>query len=462
MGVVLSLPSLVASGIASVGSIFAGLSLSTFFGLVNSVQSAFAAKLSYAALFLFNSLLSWLMLSSSVNKLLSKLTFGYLNFDCESEGKCYSVLAVHRFGFALSCFHLLLAVFTAMSASRLSMLTKIQNGLWPLKYASWLFLVVVSFFLPNQFLTFWGNYISIFASAFFILYGLLLLVDFAHSWAEKCLDRIAEEDSSSSKVILVGSTVCLFGSAIAMSLFVYAWFCSSSCVFNQVMNTINVFLCIISTCVAVHPLVQEHNPRSGLAQASTVACYTCYLIMSAVVNEPSETKCNPWSEDSLDTREVNKVLGAIFTFVAILYSTMSAASPGASSDSHDYRHLYSDSHDLSNDGEENEGLPSRQEILQRAVEEGNLLPSDLNSSNAGGYGYSFFHILFFLAACYTASVLTNWNTLRMYESSKDETFIRIGYSYAAVWVKMISSWTCHTIYVWTCIAPVIFPYRFTL
>lgn len=45
---------------------------------------------------------------------------------------------------------------------------------------------------------------------------------------------------------------------------------------------------------AVHPAVQECNPRLGLAQAGMVAAYCMYLIVSAVSNY-GHGMCNPLS-----------------------------------------------------------------------------------------------------------------------------------------------------------------------
>src|SRR6266852_7213756 len=63
---------------------------------------------------------------------------------------------------------------------------------WGPKVFAWLVLVGISFFIPNGFFMFWGNYVSLFGATAFILIGLVLLVDFAHSWSETCLDKWLE------------------------------------------------------------------------------------------------------------------------------------------------------------------------------------------------------------------------------------------------------------------------------
>lgn len=43
---------------------------------------------------------------------------------------------------------------------------------------------------------------------------------------------------------------------------------------------------------------------------------------------------------------------------------------------------------------------------------------------------------------------------------EDGDFVRIGQSYTAVWVKIVSGWLCHIFYGWSLIAPIIMPDRF--
>ena len=50
----------------------------------------------------------------------------------------------------------------------------------------------------------WGNYFALIGAAIFILFGLLLLVDFAHSWTERCLENYEMSESNRWKYILIG------------------------------------------------------------------------------------------------------------------------------------------------------------------------------------------------------------------------------------------------------------------
>ena len=70
------------------------------------------------------------------------------------------------------------------------------------------------------------------------------------------------------------------------------------------------------------------------------------------------------------------------------------------------------------------------------------------------YKYSTFHFVFFLATCYTACLLTSWNTMQQ-KTEDDETFIFIGRSMTVVWVKIVSSWVVYILYGWSLLLPVV-------
>lgn len=175
---------------------------------------------------------------------------------------------------------------------------------------------------------FWGNYIALIGATIFILLGLVLLVDFAHSWSETCLENW--ENSTNSNLwqwVLIGSTAGMYAATIALTGIMYAFFAGPSCTLNRFFISFNLSLCILITIICIHPAIQEANPRSGLAQSAMVAVYCSYLIMSAVGNHV-HAACNPLHRNNgtaQGTRTTTVVLGAIFTFLAIAYSTSRAA-----------------------------------------------------------------------------------------------------------------------------------------
>jgi hypothetical protein len=188
---------------------------------------------------------------------------------------------------------------------------------WGPKVVAWLLLILISWFVPNGFFIF-GQLARNPRATVFILIGLVFPVDFAHSWTETCLENWENSDSNLWQWILVGSTLGMYALTITLTGLMYGFFAGHSCTLNQFFITFNL--------ICVHPAVQEANPRSGLAQASMVALYCMYLIMSAVGNHTHAT-CNPLTKHT-GARKSTVVLGGLSTFIAIAYSTTRAATQG--------------------------------------------------------------------------------------------------------------------------------------
>lgn len=255
---------------------------------------------------------------------IEKISYDYIKIDCPNGG-CYGVLAVHRICFALSLFHAILGMALVGVKDTRSKRAALQNGWWGPKVLLWLLLVAVSFFIPNEFFMFWGNYVSLVGATLFILLGLVLLVDFAHTWSETCLEKWEASESNLWQYILIGSTAVMYIAAITLTGVMYGFFASEGCTLNRFFISFNLALCILITLICVHPAVQEASPRSGLAQSSVVAVYCTYLIMSAVGNHANPACRNPLQERASATRTTTVVFGAIFTFIAIAYCTSRAA-----------------------------------------------------------------------------------------------------------------------------------------
>ncbi|ORY01015.1 TMS membrane protein/tumor differentially expressed protein [Basidiobolus meristosporus CBS 931.73] len=436
---------------------------------VFKIQGSIATRLSYAAMFLISSLLSWIMLSDWASSKYEAITYGYLTINCP-DNNCYKTYAIHRICFALSLYHLILsALVWNVNDSREPRAT-IQNGWWGPKVFVWLLLTVVAFFIPNQFFAFWGNYIAIIGASIFILVQLALLVDFAHSWSESCIDKWENDSNDKWKYIIVGSSVGMYIIVLVLIGLMYAYFGRNGCGLNQFYITFNLVLCVLITFLSVHPQIQEANSKSGLSQASMVAIYCSWLILSAVMNEPGVGHCNPIRSGA--PRHTAVLFGALFTIVAIVYSTSRAATQSSSLISPtDYDPVNSASAVPLIDSQPGRSQGMKSEALMAAIESGALPASALNSGEHSDdedeesatatddekhgcqYNYTFFHVIFAIGAMYVSMLLTNWNSI------KQDEYVIIGASWPAVWVKVVSSWICFILYSWSLLGPILLPDR---
>lgn len=452
-----------------------------------------ATRIAYAFILLINSILSWIMLTPWALKKLEHMTLDYMEIKCDGK-ECYGWVAVHRINFGLGLFHLILAFLLVGVRTSRDSRAALQNGFWGPKAIVWIAFVILSFFIPEEFFFIYGHYIAFISAMLFLLLGLILLVDLAHTWAELCLQKIEETESNLWRGLLIGSTLGMYIASIVMTILMYIFFTSSGCAMNQaaisvsfhknhlsnsrrliVLNSlqINLALLLIISIVSVQASVQEHNPRAGLAQAAVVTAYCTYLTMSAISMEPDDRHCNPLIR-AQGTRTATIVLGAIVTMATIAYTTTRAATQGialGSNSGHSYSPLGTDENEH---GLVTQQPTSRSEMrakaLRVAVESGSLPASALDESDdesddgysskddersSTQYNYSLFHFIFFLATTWVATLLT-----QNLDPETQGDFAPVGRTYWASWVKIISSWVCYTIYLWTLIAPVVMPDRF--
>lgn len=279
----------------------------------------------------------------------------------------------------------------------------------------------------------------------------------------------------------------MYSVTLTLTGVLYGYFAGSECTLNRFFVTFNLILVVIITILCIHPAVQESNPRSGLAQSSMVAVYCTYLIMSAIGNR-QHASCNPLQNNrgaAEGTRTTTVVVGAIFTFLAIAYSTSRAATQSRAlvGKKKGYITISDDSsfgdHGLITSQPGRTETPRYQAILA-AVEAGALPASVLDEEDDDDdgvtgderddersgtrYNYSWFHVIFAIGAMYVAMLLTDWNVVKTSPmpgtpaNSDDDVFI--GRSEVAMWMRVVSSWVCMLLYIWSLLAPVLMPDRF--
>lgn len=478
MGALLSLPLLAVPSMGTIlgfgASCCGAATCSAVCSACGKCGNSVATRIAYALILLINSTLSWIMLTPwAINKL-QHLTLDYMTISCP-DGPCYGWVAVHRINFALGIFHIIMGFMLLGVNSSKNPRAAIQNGFWGPKIIAWLALIVISFLIPESFFFVWGNYISLMGATLFLLLGLILLVDLAHTWAEYCLEQIDATDSKAWRGILIGSTLGMYAASLAMTIVMFIFFASSGCSMNQTAISLNLIFFLLVSVISVHPAIQEYNPKAGLAQSAMVAVYCTYLTMSAVSMEPDDKHCNPLIRRAQATRTTSIVIGAIVTMLTVAYTTTRAATQGVAlgGQGKNIRLPDEDEHDLVTQQPDSR-REMRAAALRQAVEEGSLpadaLLDDDDESEVGNtakddertstqYSYALFHVIFFLATTWVATLLT----MNIEESTKGgqlDDFAPVGRTYWASWVKIISAWVCYGIYTWTLVAPIVLPDRF--
>jgi hypothetical protein len=348
-------------------------------------------------------------------------------------------MAVYRITFALTVTHLLYAVLMIGVNSSKDFRSTLQNGWWGLKLLGLVVFMVLSFLIPNPFFKYWG-WFSMFGSVLFVFVQLVMLIDFAHSWSESWI-RKHEDSEGESKFwfwALLTVTIVLFAATVAMDIVMYIFMCHD-CDRNVVFITLNLLAALLYTFGSIHPSVQQaNNYRSGLLQAAVVACFTTYLVFSAIMSEPASWDCNPWSEGA--SNRTSTIIGAVFVIVAVIYSAFNTSRS-------------SDSWIQPETSEESKPL------VKPEAEEG--AAADTSAAAAGddeavSYNYTLFHVAFAAGAMYVGMLLTSWKIITD-DAHAEAT--KVDSSVVSVWLKIVSGWITICLYAWTIIAPIVLPNR---
>ncbi|TPX43303.1 hypothetical protein SeMB42_g04766 [Synchytrium endobioticum] len=338
----------------------------------------------------------------------------------ECDAICWNYLAVARISFGMALYHLLLSLILAGVSSSQDPRSKVQNGMWPIKFLLFSGTITGCFFINNSILyNYWIA--ALVFSTLFILIQSVILVDFAHTTAETWIAN-AEENGASGvwNVFLAAGAFLLYSGVAAGTGLLYIYYTQvQGCQLNTFFITLNLLLCITISIVSLLPKVQDVKPSSGLFQPALLSIYNTYLIASAVINNPHE--CNSSVHSTLDSQWTLavQIIGAMLTLLALGYSAVSCGSSD----------VYVGGDDMDDE------------------QHGTM------------YNYTFFHFAFFMASFYMSGVVTNWSTLNKYNAHGDVSLITIEKGDGAMWVKVVTSWVNGILYIWTLTAPILMPDR---
>jgi hypothetical protein len=332
---------------------------------------------------------------------------------------------------------------------------------------------VGAFFIPNDFFSYY-SWFALVGSAIFIFIQLILLVDFAHSWTENWVAKYETTQSRFWAGALISASAVLYLVSIALTVVMYIFFTEAEkdCWHNPMFITLNVILCFFISIASIHPKLQEKNPRSGLLQSAVVTCYSTYLVWSALSSQPVTMKCSKFPVNSSGTGvddRIALILGVVFTVLALVYSALRVSTSSESLSPKETKRqkakllatlAHEDEQPLQKEDSKDKDDPL-QTSDKKDIEAGSSdSESEVDGEAKVPYNFSFFHFTFLLAAMYLGMVLTNWQSISIVtgEGVTDNTIL-IDQGPSAVWVKIVSSWVTLLLFIWTMIAPVLFPNR---
>eukprot|EP00127_Corallochytrium_limacisporum_P005476 Clim_evm24s206 gene=Clim_evmTU24s206 len=419
-----------------------------------SCKNSTASRIGYAALLVGGSAAAALCRTEWVSgkiEMIPGVESDWVKEHCkESEGcsiaNYVGILGVFRVCFAMVLFFLSMSLLMVGVTTSRDPRAGFQNGFWLFKIIGVAGFAVLSFFIPNWFFMTVYGYLALVGSFLFIILQLILLVDFAHTWSEYWVDMMEESESQGWFWLLLGTTVGLYTGALTMIIYMFVRFTHThGCNLNKTFISLHLILALGVSALAISPPVQEANPRSGLLQSAVVIMYATYLVWSAVSNEPDE-HCSSDGNFLGYAHATSAAMGTVFVVISIAYSSFKTGSDGAF---------------------DNVGMAGSEEADVLLVDTGVSAGYDDDEERGGqqvwddereavAYNYSFFHVIFLMAALYISMLITNFASI----SGGGDTDIEIGRGWPAAWVKIVSSWCVMALYGWTLVAPILLPDRF--
>ena len=150
----------------------------------------------------------------------------------------------------------------------------IQNGFWGFKIIALIAAGIGCLFIQQGSFDGFVFVLGCIGGFFFILWQLVLLVDYAHRINEGLLGKLDEaEDERPWKCLLFFFSFGTFIASFVWIVCLYVYFGKTGCGLNQFFISLVLILSIVGAVVSINPTVQENNEASGILQAAVVSLY---------------------------------------------------------------------------------------------------------------------------------------------------------------------------------------------
>ncbi|XP_066603658.1 probable serine incorporator isoform X2 [Prorops nasuta] len=426
-------------------------------------RNSTSTRIMYALLLMLGTIVACITLTPGLQDALKKVPFcanstnyvpSKFTIDCESA---VGYLAVYRICFIISLFFFLMSVIMIRVRSSKDPRAAIQNGFWAIKFLLVIGGVIGAFFIQEGSFGPTWMYFGMIGGFLFIIIQLILIVDFAYSWADAWVGNYEETQSKGWYVALLSATFFNYALSLTGIVLLYVYFThANDCAMNKFFISFNLILCIIVSAISILPSIQEYQHRAGLLQSSVVTLYVVYLTWSSISNSPDQN-CNPGFFGIISGKDIStqnrvafdkeSIIGLVIWFSCVLYSSLRTASK-SSKITMSENVLVQDNGAVRENGGNQFLIGNEVEGRNHDAENGNDVKVWDNEEDKVAYNWSFFHLMFALATLYVMMTLTNWYQPNSNLSSLNSNA-------ASMWVKIISSWMCLGLYVWSLIAPAV-------
>nr|XP_043613717.1 probable serine incorporator [Erigeron canadensis] len=322
---------------------------------------------------------------------------------CGPEGhECFQTMGVLRVSLGCFIFFFMLFLTTCGTAKLFSLRNTWHSGWWTIKFAILMITLVISFFIPSDYVHLYGELARV-GAGIFLLLQLVSVIEFIAWWNAYWMPEETKKQSSCCGLFM---STLFYMACLCGIIMMYAMYASKpSCTLNIFFITWTAILLLVMVVISLHSKVNK-----GLLSSGIMASYIVFLCWSALRSEPADEKCSPQKNENKHVDWMT-VLGFLIGVFAIVMATFST------------------------------GIDSQ--TFQRKKQE------DRKEDDIP-YRYGFFHLIFSLGAMYFAMLFISWN---LDDSSTRKWSIDVGW--ASTWVKIVNEWFAATLYLWKLISPIV-------
>ena len=381
----------------------------------------------YLLVFLVVIVSSYGLFYPSVNALLAEKVF-CTSSNGTSSKNCQTMLPyslIYRIYFATSIFFMVLYFLFRSFPDNNNFCIKVHSGFWIPKLALLLLLAFCALNIPRSG---FGLVLMCFGIAGSFLYTLIqfvFLVDFAKGWNEFLTDKMGENTSANfwNFLRLSSASAMFLSSTIVVVLLFIFYSKQDSCRTNLLLLTGTFVFCVVA--IVISAFLDSRSER--LLQTSFVTMYTTYLTYASLRYGQSE--CNAERDYAIkigNAPDLNlySVANVLIIFCLLAFACLR--------DPQTYYRKF---------GKHMISSRKTTEVLE-------------NSSQAKeSYSSSFLYFIFSMFSLNTMMVITNWSNPR------ETDYGEIAVNWIALTAKTFAGFVTIFLYIWSLIAPSIFPDR---
>ena len=283
-------------------------------------------RLIYIGFILFGVLLSMLTFLPSFRRFF--VVHSHLCGRNTSQGKCDSLVGhilLYRFYIGMMLFFLFLALINCQLTVFTAFSYWLENGFWFLKFHLFCLSILLALLIPEGHLSNAIMHVGWIGSFIVMIIQLILIIDLAKYLNSYWVERMELSKRPNTWYFsLLFFTPLLYTLSVLFVVYIYAMYAASlkDCKTNLIFITVVVLLCVVASLLSIHPKVRE----TGLLQAGIVTSYSVYFAWTCLLHYPY-SPCNPnWN--MLLSREfnfhfqLNMIVDLITTFLLLVYGVI--------------------------------------------------------------------------------------------------------------------------------------------